>query len=507
MKLNLIVALLGLLAFQSARAELLRILHTNDLHGQLLGSQANSPMGGYAELKFMLDKMTQESEREGIPVVRLDAGDFSEGSLAYKANNGLDVFQIMEMMGYDAVSLGNHDYLMGANRLNEILGQTNLALVASNLVIHPDFKNIQQKILPYRLLKKGAFNISVIGGTNGDIFYKWVVKGDIKFKNAQKNINKFARKLEDVSDLNIALSHTGLRGDKKIAATSRFIDLIVGGHNHIKINEPIFVRNRLGRRIPIFQLGEHGHYLGEILIDIDRTQPHGRRAKIISYKVHPVVAGGQRDEVILAKINETFKSLDQFYGANYLHDILMTTNIPMENSFSTPTFWTSFFTDAIREEVSADLALNSSTFFGPSQSAGEVTRQKLMNFFPHFFNLQQREGWTIYTAELEGQLIKVLIDLSFTAGYPFLVSGVTFDIKTNRSGKKIVTNYRIAGKPIKNLKMYKVALPEGYVLGLYNSIPLVAKQILKDASDTNISIWSAVSHKIESSRELMVMRP
>lgn len=506
MKNYILFFALILWAYGSAHADLIRILHTNDLHGQILGSQNLPQLGGYAELKSMLDNMTVASEKEGIPVVRLDAGDFSEGSLTYKANDGLDVFQLMEMMGYDAVSLGNHDYLMGAQRLNELVGATNIPLVASNLVINPNFPFIQQKILPYRSFKKGAFSISVIGGTNGDVFYKWVLKGDIRFRSARKSINKYARRLKEESDLNIALSHMGVSGDKKLAASSRYLDLIVGGHNHIKLESPVYVKNRYFKPIPIFQLGDHGRYVGEILIDVDRSKPHGSRAKVISYNVHPIPHDGEKDQAILAKISETLSVLDQFYGENYLHNVLGYSTFPMESSHSRPTYWTSFFTDAIREEVMADVALNSSTFFGPFQASGEITRLKLMNFFPHFFDLKQREGWTIYTAEVKGHLIKTLMNLSFAAGYPFLVSGVSFETKTSRTGKNYVVNLKISDRPIDPFKTYKIAIPEGYYLGLHNSIPAAAHQILRNAVDTNISIWSAVARKVESENTRMVIK-
>jgi 2',3'-cyclic-nucleotide 2'-phosphodiesterase (5'-nucleotidase family) len=378
--------------------------------------------------------------------------------------------------------------------------------VASNLSIHPNFPFIQQKILPYRSFKKGAFSIAVIGGTNGDVFYKWVVKGDIRFKNAQKSINKYARRLKGESDLNIALSHMGFHGDKKLAASSRYIDLIVGGHNHIKLDRPVFIKNRSRKPIPIFQLGDHGRYVGEILIDVDRSKPHGSRAKLISYNVHPIPHDGEKDQAIIDKISETLSVLDQFYGANYLHDVLLNTTIPLESSNSRPTYWTTFFTDAIREEAMADLALNSSTFFGPTQASGEITRLKVMNFFPHFFDLKKREGWTIYTAEVKGHLIKNLINLSYAAGYPFLVSGVSFETKISRTGKKYVVNLKISDRPIDPLKSYKIAIPEGYYLGLHNSVPALAQQILRHAVDTEISIWSAVSHKIQSANTQMVMK-
>jgi 5'-nucleotidase len=496
MKIIICFIIAGLLV-PLAHSSQLRILHTNDLHGQILGTTTTPLIGGYAELKAIMDKITDDSKKQGIPVLRLDAGDFSEGSLAYKARDGLGIFELMEMMEYDAIALGNHDYLMGAQKLDQILGQTSLPLVASNLEIKNEFIHLREAVAPYRKIRKGDVDIAIIGGTNGDIFYKWVLNDDVKFLNANRSINKIAKKIKQNSVLTIALTHMGLHGDKLLARKSSEIDLIIGGHNHIQLDNPIIIQNKRKKNVPIFQMGDSGKYLGEILIEINYEKDGRIDCKLISYKIHSIPHSSEEDPIILNKVNEILSDLDEHYGHNYLHESLGFSSIPMENLKHEPTFWTTFFTDAIRESIKAEIAINNNSFFGPSQSAGNITREKIMNFFPHFFDFDQKFGWTIFKATVSGKLIKSLVDLSFEVGYPFLVSGMTFDVRVDQNGKKHAYNFLINGKAIKHVKLYSLALPEGYYQGLIHSSPIMAKLLLKDAIDTKISIWRAVEDKIK----------
>ncbi|MFZ4714545.1 MAG: bifunctional metallophosphatase/5'-nucleotidase [Bacteriovoracaceae bacterium] len=493
-----------LFATTSVQAELLRILHTNDLHAQLTGVQDELKLGGYAELKAKMDQLALKSEKEGVPVLRLDAGDFSEGALDYKANDGLNVFEIMEMMNYDAVALGNHDYLMGAKRLNEVLDQTNVPLVAANIEINSDQLAMKQKLLPYRLIKKGKLKIAVIGGTTSDIFYHWVLKNKVKFNDPSKAINKLAMDLEkkQISDVTIALTHIGVPEDQKVVSESTKIDLIVGGHTHAKLDEPIWAKNKNEKPIAIVQTGEHGKYLGEILVDIKPKNAPGERVHVISYKLHPIHQNSEKNTTITTKINETKQVLNDFYGDEFLHETLGVTTVPMQAFSDKSSYWSTFFTDAIKEVTGAQISMNNYVFLGPVQAKGPVTREKIMNFFPRFFNLDNKEGWTIYVSQVKGSWVKRLIQLSVKLGYPFLVSGMTYDLGTNGKGQKVATNFKIGDRPLDLKTKYKVAIPEGYYRGLSSISQFSANLILKDAEDSHISVWSAVEEKLAKTNQL-----
>jgi 5'-nucleotidase len=497
-KLSLLLILA--LCSSAVQAELLRILHTNDLHAHLIGVQDELKLGGYAQLKKTMDKITEASNQQGIPVLRLDAGDFSEGSLAYKANDGLNVFQLMEMLKYDAVALGNHDYLMGPKRFSEILKSTDVPLVAANIDIKKKEQVMRQKLRPYRMIQKGNLKIAVIGGTTADVFYRWALKHSVEFNAAPKAINHVAYKLKEESDLTLALTHLGIEEDKKVIAAGKDLDLVVGGHTHTKLDEPVYQENKKRNSIAIVQAGEHGKYVGEILIDVDKNTDHGKRVKVISYKLHPVAQSGEEDQLIKEKIVETKEILNDIYGYNFLHEPLAMTTFPFESKPEKGVpYWSQFFTDAIREEVDAEISINNYAFMGPTQAAGAVTREKIMSFFPRFFDLSNKDGWTIYTALVKGSMVKQMVKLSVSLGYPFLLSGMSYEVGLDNQGKPRARHFRINGKDLDATRKYKVAIPEGYYLGISALSPMITKLILNNVEDTQLSVWKAVEEKLRRS--------
>ena len=119
---------LSLLQITAANATVVQILHTNDLHASLKASGApaegRETAGGWAQLKSTLDELTEKAKLQNIETIRLDAGDFFEGTLSYFPDNGANVLKAFQSMGYDAAALGNHDWLMGARNTNQAFGKT-----------------------------------------------------------------------------------------------------------------------------------------------------------------------------------------------------------------------------------------------------------------------------------------------------------------------------------------------------------------------------------------------
>ena len=97
----------------TAQARLVQILHTNDTHSFMDGGTHQPDSGGSARLKSMIDQFKADADKNGIKNLVLDAGDFLEGNIYYMADRGMKSFEVHNSVGYDVVTLGNHDYLMG----------------------------------------------------------------------------------------------------------------------------------------------------------------------------------------------------------------------------------------------------------------------------------------------------------------------------------------------------------------------------------------------------------
>ena len=126
-------------------AKLVQILHTNDLHSYLESTIKDPKKGGHAYLKTAIEKQKYLAGRQGIPSLVLDAGDFLEGNLFFLADGGKQVMKVMNNMGYDAVVLGNHDWLMGTKQMEGYLEETapSFPLLAANFKADKDNEQIQ----------------------------------------------------------------------------------------------------------------------------------------------------------------------------------------------------------------------------------------------------------------------------------------------------------------------------------------------------------------------------
>jgi 2',3'-cyclic-nucleotide 2'-phosphodiesterase (5'-nucleotidase family) len=148
---RLAICALFFASVSTAHGKLVQILHTNDTHSFISeGTHGNG--GGSARLKSLIEFYKDKAENEGVENLVFDAGDFLEGNTYYMAEKGRASFNVHNQMGYDMVTLGNHDYLMGARELDKMLGEIDLrfTFLAANLEISSDFPNIRKKIKHYK---------------------------------------------------------------------------------------------------------------------------------------------------------------------------------------------------------------------------------------------------------------------------------------------------------------------------------------------------------------------
>ena len=139
----------------SSQASVIQILHTNDLHASLRTAGApakgEKERGGWAQLKTRMDQLSREAHEKGIETIRLDAGDFIEGTLDYFPDHGRSVLQAFQAIGYDAATLGNHEWLMGARGLNTSLEKAPFPfpILSANARINPALHGLKRTITPH----------------------------------------------------------------------------------------------------------------------------------------------------------------------------------------------------------------------------------------------------------------------------------------------------------------------------------------------------------------------
>jgi 5'-nucleotidase len=244
----------------------IHILHTNDLHSQMEPLKS-SGLGGMVRLATLV-----EQEREKHPDLFLfDAGDFWMGTPYFNFFGGQVEIAMMNIMKYDAVTIGNHQFDIPLNFLAQRLSEAQFKVVLSNYnVKKTPLKNL---ITPYTIIEKNGIKIGIIGvcvdlqGVALPNNYQGMI-----YKDPIKIANRLSKKLKKSGcDLVVCLSHLGYENqdivdDIELAEKSKNIDIIIGGHTHTFLKEADVRNNLQGKPVTIVQTGKASVYTGKIKV-------------------------------------------------------------------------------------------------------------------------------------------------------------------------------------------------------------------------------------------------
>ena len=255
-------------ACSQSKIQTLTIMHTNDTHSQvepLEEGKRDALCGGYARRMGLINQ-----ERKKDPNLLLfDAGDFSQGTPYFNFYHGRIEVDAMNRMGYDAITLGNHEFDYGVDTLAIVLKNAKFDIVCANYdVTNSPLENI---VKPYTLINRSNIRIGVFGiGVNPQSliaernFYPLKYLEPIAI--AQKTADIL--KLQKRCDLIICLSHQGTHlGDIELAKATKNIDIIIGAHTH-KILTDYYVQNVEGDSVLLAQMGKSGARIGKILVEM-----------------------------------------------------------------------------------------------------------------------------------------------------------------------------------------------------------------------------------------------
>lgn len=246
------------------------ILHTNDTHSNIDAfpeTHAKFPnQGGVSRRHELIKKIRSEEEN----VLLLDAGDIFQGTPYFNRFGGVLEMKLMTLLGYDAATMGNHDFDGGMDGFLKAKQYANFPFLCANY----DFSNtiLDGKTEPYRVFEKGGVRIGIFGvgvelqGLVPDVHYK-----ETKYLNPVETAQECVRKLKEAkADLIICLSHLGYEyttdkiSDRKLARQTEGIDLIIGGHTHTFLEKPTVEYNLSGKPTLINQVGWAGVQLGRV---------------------------------------------------------------------------------------------------------------------------------------------------------------------------------------------------------------------------------------------------
>jgi 5'-nucleotidase len=390
------------------------ILHTNDLHSNLIGMgpasdytpfslNDDATRGGFARLATLIAKRKEARKDQG-PVLVLDAGDYSMGTAFAGATRETgSELQLLARMGCDATTFGNHDFDLGPDGTAKSIAAAAKAghlpaVVASNT----DFTANDAKLVGlqrlakdglvrgYVVIERGGIRFGIFGllGKEAQLYTDGA--GAVTFSDSIEAAQEMVKVLRETekADVIVALSHGGMEKgmdgrftdgeDVRLPKAVPGIDVVIGAHSHTELRDPVIVNDRT----LVVQTGKYGENLGELVITLD-----GNKLTVDSYRLLPIDDTIAGDRTIADEIDKFKKTVTEvvFASRGYSIDqplVVVPRDIPNTyTDIAAGTILANFCTDAFRSATKADLGFTANPMMRAGLTRGKSGVQTVYDVF------------------------------------------------------------------------------------------------------------------------------
>lgn len=275
---KIFLLLIWCIAIPAVAQKTLTILHTNDVHSRIEPVSPESAdtkaadKGGFLRVAAYVEQVRKETPN----VLVFDCGDFSQGTPYYNMFKGEVEIRLMNAIGYDAGTIGNHEFDFGLDNMARLFKMADFPFVCANYDVTGTV--LEGLVKPYLVIEKYGFRIGVLGvGTKLSGMVQSGNYEGVVFHDPYEAADKAAAELKKKGcDLIICLSHLGFMGsakdptsDVELVKNTRNIDVVLGGHSHTFIEDPVIYKNPDGKDVYITQMGKSGIFVGRIDIEIE----------------------------------------------------------------------------------------------------------------------------------------------------------------------------------------------------------------------------------------------
>ena len=471
----------------SAQSSKLTILHANDTHSTLFPFGPRAQFGGIARMSTLVKERRAAA---GESVLAFHAGDVFVGSFEFNKYLGYPELKIMEGL-YNAMGLGNHEFDLGFEPLAGILsgalgsqGPVAVPILCANL----DTTDLPLAALVQKGIKKtvGGLTVGITAVVNADPQnYSAEVAARLTDPYEAAGVQAATLRAQGCQVV-VCISHLGKTADVIGLSQVPGIDIIVGGHSHDALPQPLVVGGKV-----IVQAGEFGKYLGELKVELT-----GGAAKFVSYKLYPVDRDVQEDATLLPLLNVLRDGIvtDPRFGPVYTKLVAWAERDLerrwVETEPERDTGLGNLVTDAMRKGVHgygfpADIALEANGYLGAKILAGKVVGNDILRAVPYGYDPASGLGFKVHCVLIAGAQLLAGLEYSltyveYTDEISMQVSGLTFryDSRHPPSGqlgqlsRLDPTSVRIQGQPVNPEGLYWVALNEQ----LYKSLVALGLQ-------------------------------
>ncbi len=478
-KLFLLVLLIGISALgTSAGADTLTILHVNDSHSHLLpygprDAAGNHTLGGMARLATMIgmQRMTEPN------VLLFHSGDFFVGDFMFQKYLGIAELEIMKALDFDALELGNHEFDLYPQTLAYVLSQAGFPqngfpLLCANLDLS-GYPDLGYFVRPYIVMDIGATRVGVFGlltdmanqiSNPAPVTVLPPIPAAAIWIDSLRNGHS--------CDIVILLSHLGIDTDQLLASTIPGIDIILGGHSHTEINQPILIGGTL-----IVQAKEFYRYLGKLKIVVT-----GGDIQSWNYELLPIDSSVPPEPTLEAMINTLVAGveIDPRFGPVYSQMIAQAgcdikkelgDGICRDNGLG------ALVAEALRTAAGTDIAFQPQGFISQTLFAGALSGSDIFQAVPYGFDQISGLGFKMATFELNG--LSIIAGLEFSVyNMPYMedfflhCSNLAYAYNSaDDPGSRIkYSSLRVGGRLLNPFATYSVAVPEG-VIPFLSQIP------------------------------------
>ncbi|MEE2752262.1 MAG: bifunctional UDP-sugar hydrolase/5'-nucleotidase [Myxococcota bacterium] len=353
------------------------VLHTNDLHGHFLPERApwidgEPQIGGFA----LLDAKVQAIREEvgDSHVLLLDGGDILTGTpltdIEVRGSRGGAMLEFMELVGYDAWVLGNHEFDKGFSNTAELVKSSKIPVLSSNLDGVEGgvaMEGLQDAIV----LEKGGLKVGVIGATTMGLGHlaSTSTMAKMKLSPLTQTVSEQLERLDPVTDLIVVLSHIGLEADRRLAEEVSGIDLIVGGHSHTYLPEPEQVNGTW-----IVQAGSYGRSIGRVEIGVNQDEITDFEGQLVDLLPSP-------DAEVRPQMRDLVSHYEEIISSEF-GQVIAEAEQTLSRSYYFESDLGNWITDVLREAGDTDVAFYNVGGLRADLVGGEVTTGSIYEIFP-----------------------------------------------------------------------------------------------------------------------------
>jgi 5'-nucleotidase len=454
----------------------LTILHTNDTHSALFPFGPQDSLGGIARASTLIKSL----KGQGGNVLVLNAGDVFVGSFEFNKYLGYPELAIMQGL-YDAMALGNHELDLGPDALAGVLsgqlaGDAAIALpiLCANIDLSgsPVLKNF---IKPYIIKTVGGLKIGLIGIITTDKQnYSDAVAGMLLDPYAAAGKAAAVLKGEKGCDLVICLSHLGVTADEMGLAQVPGIDIIIGGHSHTVLTEPIQENGKI-----IVQAGEFGKYLGELKVQVKNGKVSLQKYTL--YAINHKIKSDPSLDAMLDHLRDGIVA-DPRFGPVYSRTVAdAKSDLEKywdEGEHKRDTPLGNLVADALKKGVrekgySADIGMEANGYIAHKIYKGKVVGNDVMRAVPYGYDPDSGLGFKIDCVLLAGAQLLAGLEYSvtyveYTDELSMQVSGLKFSYDSSKPASPAIgqisrlnpASVKVNGHAIQPDGLYWVALNE-----------------------------------------------